>query len=293
MVKKGQVITLLATAMLLPSCGQQIHSDSVSSYWETIQNEPSPYGYYRMKDGWYQGEATRDVFWLASNNEKISRFVHVEEKVAMQIEWRQERGDFGMGGPFGCVTGLEAHYYYEDSQHTLDRVPMKATSSVYIKEGQFSIEQTEWLPADSDPTTQNFYGTCEKINLRTSWGESYLVSQERQNYSFSDSDKILKMTERYAGTNGLCTSNCSIETLFSFNSDLDCVNKINYWGEGTDKEFSDAGELVMSGARNTYNFAYQEDAPNFEVSQKGIRLEEYPWYEFEFAAMNISLIRNY
>lgn len=293
MAKKGQAITLLATAILLPSCGQQIHSDSVSSYWETIQNEPSPYGYYRMKDGWYQGEATWDVFWLAPNDEKISRFEHVEEKVAVQIEWRQERGDFGMGGPFGYVTGLEAHYYYEDSQHTLDRVPMKATSSVYIKEGQFSIEQTEWLPADSDPTTQNFYGTCEKIDLRTSWGESYLVPQERQNYSFSDSDRVLKMTEQYAGTNGLCTSNYFIETLFSFDSGLDCVNKINYWGEGSDKELGDAGELIISGAKKTYSFAYLEGAPNFEVSQKGIHLNEYPWYEFEFAAMNISLIRNY
>lgn len=51
MVKKRQAITLLATAILLPSCGQQSHSDSISSYWETIQNESSPYGYYRMKDG--------------------------------------------------------------------------------------------------------------------------------------------------------------------------------------------------------------------------------------------------
>lgn len=293
MVKKGQAIALLATAILLPSCGQQSHSDSISSYWETIQNEPSPYGYYRMKDGWYQGEATRDVFWLAPNDEKISRFVHTEEKVAMQIEWRQERADFGMNGPFGSVTGLEAHYYYEDSQYTLDRVPMKATSSIYIKEGQFFIEQTQWLPADSNPTTQNFYGICEKIDLRTSWGESYLMPQERQNYSFSDSDKILKMTERYAGTNGLCTSIGSIETLFSFDSDLHCVNKINYLGEGSDKELSEADELVMSGTRKTYSFAYLEDAPNFEVSQKGIQLEEYPWYEFEFAKMYISLIRNY
>lgn len=293
MAKKGQVITLLATAILLPSCGQQSHSESISSYWETIQNEPSPYGYYRMKDGWYQGEATRDVFWLAPNDEKISRFEHVEEKVAVQIEWRQERGEFGMGGPFGYVTGLEAHYYYEDSQHTLERVPMKATSSVYIKEGQFSIEQTEWLPADSDPTTQNFYGTCEKIDLRTSWGESYLVPQERKNYSFSDSDKILKMTEQYVGTTDLSTFAISVETLFSLDTDLDCVKKISYLREDSGKELSDAGELVVSGGRMTYNFAYLEGTPNFEVSQKGIQLEEYPWYEFEFAAMNISLIRNY
>ena len=292
MVKKEQVIMLLAAAILLPSCGQQSHSESISSYWETIQNEPSTYGYYRMKDGWYQGEATWDVFWLAPNDEKISRFEHVEEKAAMQIEWRQERGDFGIGGPFGYVTGLDAQYYYE-KEFTIDDMPAKAVSSIHMREGRFSIEQTEWVSADSDPTTQNFYGTCRKIDFRTSWGESYLVPQERQNYSFSDSDRILKMTEQYAGTIGLSTFAYYVETLFSFDSDLDCVNKINYWGEGPSKELSDTGELIISGARRTYSFAYLEDTPNFEVSQKGIQLEEYPWYEFEFAAWNIPLMWNY
>lgn len=87
MAKKGQVITLLATAILLPSCGQQIHSDSVSSYWETIQNEPSPYGYYRMKDGWYQGVAVSDKFsYDASNPSKPGVYKHLEERIVAQIE---------------------------------------------------------------------------------------------------------------------------------------------------------------------------------------------------------------
>ena len=178
MVKKEQVIMLLATTILLPSCGQQSHSESISSYWETIQNEPSPYGYYRMKDGWYQGEATWDVFWLAPNDEKISRFEHVEEKVAMQIEWRQERGDFGMGGPFGYVTGLDAHYYYE-KEYTVDDMPAKAVSSIRMREGRFSIEQTKWVSADSDPTAQNFYGTCEKNQVENLLGGNRIWRHRR------------------------------------------------------------------------------------------------------------------
>ena len=210
----------------------------------------------------------------------------------MQIEWQQERGAFGMDGPFGYVTGLEARYYYE-KEYTVDDMPAKAVPSIHAREGQFSIEQTKWMSTDSDPTTQNFYGACEKIKLRTSWGESYLVPQERQNYSFSDSDKILKMTEKYAGTIDLSTYAISAETLFSLDSDLDCVEKISYLREDSGKELSDAGELVVCGGRETYSFAYLEGAPNFEVSQKGIQLEEYPWYEFGFPAWHIPLMWNY
>ena len=100
-----------------------------------------------------------------------------------------------------------------------------------------------------------------------------MAPQERQNYSFSDSNKILKMTEQYAGTIDLST--------------------FAYLREDSGKELSDAGELVVSGGRRTYSFAYLEGTPNFEVSQKGIQLKEYPWHEFEFAAWHIPLMWNY
>ena len=101
------------------------------------------------------------------------------------------------------------------------------------------------------------------------------------------------MTEQYAGTIDLSTFAISVETLFSLDSGLDCVKKISYLREDSGKELSDAGELVVSGGRRTYSFAYLEGTPNFEVSQKGIQLKEYPWHEFEFAAWHIPLMWNY
>lgn len=283
MVKKRQVIPLLATSILLPSCGQQSHFDSAASYWETIQNEPSPYGFYRMRDGWYQGKATRDVFYLVPSNEEKSVFFHVEEKVAVQIEWRQAGVDFGQIGPFGYVTGLDAHYYYEQEYPSYD-MPMKAVSSIHVKEGQFSIEQTKWMSYEPDvPKTKILYGPCEKIDFRNSWAESYLIPKERQNYSFSDSDKVLKMTDKSAGSNNSYTFAYSMETLFSFDSKFNYIHNISYRGEGSGKGLNDADEMIIDGERETYDFAYLEVAPDFEVPQKGTHLEKYPCPEFMFA----------
>ena len=162
-----------------------------------------------------------------------------------------------------------------------------------MREGRFLIEQTKWMPGEPDaPTTQSFYGACEKIDFRNSWAESYLVPKKWLNYSFSDSDKVLKMSEEFAGTVDLSTFVNSSETLFSFDSELNCVQEISYWGEGSGKEVSDVGELHINGEKETYHFAYLEAAPNFDLPQKGIHLDEYPWYQFMFARNYIPLMWN-
>ena len=210
-------------------------------------------------------------------------FFHVEEKVAVQIEWRQAGVDFGQIGPFGYVTGLDAHYYYEQEYPSYD-MPMKAVSSIHMKEGQFSIEQTKWMSYEPDvPKTKILYGPCEKIDFRNSWAESYLIPKERQNYSFSDSDKVLKMTDKSAVSNNSYTFAYSMETLFSFDSKFNYIHNISYRGEGSGKGLNDADEMIIDGERETYDFAYLEVAPDFEVPQKGTHLEKYPFPEFMFA----------
>lgn len=283
MVKKEQVIMLLTAAILLPSCGQQSHSESISSYWETIQNEPSPYGYYRMKDGWYQGVAVSDKFsYDASNPSKPGVYKHLEERIVAQIEWVDKKEAMEFSESRGYVTSLSATYSYQETSVGSNDTSISGAYSIVMKNHQYFAEETlTGYPSNGgESISKSRYGSCVELEFVPQWEEYYLSEFEGAAYFFNQDEKVLQIKDISKSLNRHWQGSGT----FCFDCEgLDAVTRLEETGLAFSKSYiEESNELFISCSKLTRRLDFLDSPPQFDVPQEGQEMKDYtfPWLIF-------------